>query len=119
MIVLSIMLKVLSSKWTYVTLFILTVIITCSIFIFRIRAYENKIRVLNDAITQLEITNTVLYKDNLFKDEKLKILKSFSNSTSAIEKITDEELSYEEKEAVNAISNDFYNYFNTIRMSND
>lgn len=112
MVAAGIILKLFTNKWTYIGLFVLTIIITCTVFVLRIKAYENKIQVLHDSIKQLETTNTVLHKDNLVKTEKLKILESFTNSTSAIEKITDKELSDEDKNAIDAISNDFYNYVN-------
>lgn len=119
MMIVSAILKIIMNKWTYIIIAILSVTITISVLSLRIKSYKKKVNKLNEKIENLETTNTLLYKDNVFRKEQFYILNGFANSDSKIDNIPNEELSYEEKEAVNAISNDFYNYFNFIRMSND
>lgn len=105
-------LKILTNKWTYIILFLASIIIIITVLSLRIGSYKNKIKDLNVEIEDLKVTNTLLYKDNLFKKEQLHILAGFSNSENIIIKITNRELYDEDKNAINAISNDFYNYFN-------
>ena len=57
------------------------------------------------------MTNKVLYKELQFQNEKIEILKSYSNSTKIIDSLEDDVLSDVNIEAVIAISNDYYNSF--------
>ena len=76
-----------------------------------IQNYENTIDDLEEHIDNLEMTNKVLYKELQFQNEKLEILKSYSNSTKIIDSLKDDKLSNVNIEAVIAISNDYYNSF--------
>ncbi|WP_288685986.1 hypothetical protein [uncultured Brachyspira sp.] len=76
-----------------------------------IKNYENTIDNLEEHIDNLEMTNKVLYKELQFQNEKLEILKSYSNSTKIIDSLKDDKLSNVNIEAVIAISNDYYNSF--------
>ena len=107
----SFLLKILGSKWTYIALFILAIFIVVLIFINTIQNYENTIDNLEEHIDDLEMTNKVLYKELQFQNEKLEILKSYSNSTKIIDSLEDNKLSNVNIEAVIAISNDYYNSF--------
>lgn len=107
----SFLLKILGSKWTYIALFILAVFIVVLIFVNTIQNYENTIDNLEEHIDNLEMTNKVLYKELQFQNEKIKILKSYSNSTKIIDSLKDDKLSNVNIEAVIAISNDYYNSF--------
>ena len=107
----SFLLKILGSKWTYIALFILAIFIVVLIFINTIQNYEETIDDLEEHIDNLEITNKVLYKELQFQNEKLEILKSYSNSTKIIDSLKDDKLSNVNIEAVIAISNDYYNSF--------
>ena len=107
----SFLLKILGSKWTYIALFILAIFIVVLIFVNTIKNYENTIDNLEEHIDNLEMTNKVLYKELQFQNEKLEILKSYSNSTKIIDSLKDDKLSNVNIEAVIAISNDYYNSF--------
>lgn len=107
----SFLLKILGSKWTYIALFILAIFIVVLIFVNTIKNYENTIDNLEEHIDNLEMTNKVLYKELQFQNEKLEILKSYSNSTKIIDSLEDNRLSDVNIEAVIAISNDYYNSF--------
>ena len=107
----SFLLKILGSKWTYIALFILAIFIIVLIFINTIQNYEETIDDLEEHIDNLEMTNKVLYKELQFQNEKIEILKSYSNSTKIIDSLEDDRLSDVNIEAVIAISNDYYNSF--------
>lgn len=107
----SFLLKILGSKWTYIALFILAIFIVVLIFINTIQNYEETIEDLEYTIDNLEMTNKVLYKELQFQNEKLEILKSYSNSTKIIDSLEDDRLSDANIEAVASISNDYYNSF--------
>lgn len=109
-------LKILSNKWTYIAVLLIGITIIFGSFMIQIRVYKEKIKTLDNEIEDLKVTNTILYKDNLFKKEQLSILIDFSNSSEAINKIINKELNNEDKNAINAIRRDFYNYF--MGMSN-
>ena len=81
----SFLLNILGNKWTYIALFILAIFIVVLIFINTIQNYEETIDDLEYTIDNLEMTNKVLYKELQFQNEKLEILKSYSNSTKIIE----------------------------------
>ena len=107
----SFLLNILGSKWTYIALFILAIFIVVLIFINTIQNYEETIGDLEYTIDNLEMTNKVLYKELQFQNEKLEILKSYSNSTKIIDSLEDDKLSDVNIEAVITISNDYYNSF--------
>ena len=107
----SFLLNILGNKWTYIALFILAIFIVVLIFVNTIKNYENTIDNLEEHIDNLEMTNKVLYKELQFQNEKLEILKSYSNSTKIIDSLKDDKLSNVNIEAVIAISNDYYNSF--------
>ena len=107
----SFLLKILGSKWTYIALFILAIFIVVLIFINTIQNYEETIDNLEEHIDNLEMTNKVLYKELQFQNEKLEILKSYSNSTKIIDSLEDNRLIDVNIEAVASISNDYYNSF--------
>lgn len=107
----SFVLKILGSKWTYIALFILAIFIVVLIFVNTIQNYENTIDNLEEHIDNLEMTNKVLYKELQFQNEKLEILKSYSNSTKIIDSLEDNRLIDVNIKAVITISNDYYNSF--------
>uniref|UniRef100_UPI0012F4EDF6 hypothetical protein n=1 Tax=Brachyspira pilosicoli TaxID=52584 RepID=UPI0012F4EDF6 len=107
----SFLLKILGSKWTYIALFILAIFIVVLIFINTIQNYEETIDDLEEHIDNLEMTNKVLYKELQFQNEKLEILKSYSNSTKIIDSLEDNKLIDVNIEAIITISNDYYNSF--------
>ena len=107
----SFLLKILGSKWTYIALFILAIFIVVLIFVNTIQNYEETIDDLEEHIDNLEMTNKVLYKELQFQNEKIEILKSYSNSTKIINSLEDDRLSDANIGAVIVISNDYYNCF--------
>ncbi len=107
----SFLLNILSNKWTYIALFILAIFIVVLIFVNTIKNYENTIDNLEEHIDNLEMTNKVLYKELQFQNEKLEILKSYSNSTKIIDSLEDNKLIDVNIEAIITISNDYYNSF--------
>lgn len=107
----SFLLNILGNKWTYIALFILAIFIVVLIFVNTIKNYENTIDNLEEHIDNLEMTNKVLYKEFQFQNEKLEILKSYSNSTKIIDSLEDNKLIDVNIEAIITISNDYYNSF--------
>ena len=107
----SFLLKILGSKWTYIALFILAIFIVVLIFVNTIQNYEETIDDLEEHIDNLEMTNKVLYKELQFQNEKIEILKSYSNSTKIIDSLKDDKLEDVNVKAIIAISNDYYNSF--------
>ena len=107
----SFLLNILGNKWTYIALFILAIFIVVLIFVNTIKNYDNTIDNLEEHIDNLEMTNKVLYKELQFQNEKLEILKSYSNSTKIIDSLEDNRLIDVNIEAVITISNDYYNSF--------
>lgn len=107
----SFVLKILGSKWTYIALFILAIFIVVLIFVNTIKNYENTIDNLEEHIDNLEMTNNVLYKEIQFQNEKLEILKDYSNSTLIIDSLNDDKLNDINVKAIITISNDYYNSF--------
>lgn len=107
----SFLLNILGNKWTYIALFILAIFIVVLIFVNTIQNYENTIDNLGEHINNLEMTNKVLYKELQFQNEKLEILKSYSNSTKIIDSLEDNRLIDVNIKAVITISNDYYNSF--------
>lgn len=107
----SFVLKILGNKWTYIALFILAIFIVVLIFVNTIQNYENTIDNLEEHIDNLEMTNKVLYKEFQFQNEKLEILKDYSNSTLIIDSLEDNRLIDVNIKAVITISNDYYNSF--------
>lgn len=107
----SFLLNILGNKWTYIALFILAIFIVVLIFVNTIKNYENTIDNLEEHIDNLEMTNKVLYKELQFQNEKLEILKSYSNSTKIIDSLEDNRLIDVNIKAVITISNDYYNSF--------
>lgn len=107
----SFLLNILGSKWTYIALFILAIFIVVLIFVNTIKNYENTIDNLEEHIDNLEMTNKVLYKEFQFQNEKLEILKDYSNSTLIIDSLEDNRLIDVNIEAIITISNDYYNSF--------
>lgn len=107
----SFLLNILGNKWTYIALFILAIFIVVLIFVNTIQNYENTIDNLEEHIDNLEMTNKVLYKDLQFQNEKLEILKDYSNSTLIIDSLNDDKLNDINVKAIITISNDYYNSF--------
>ena len=107
----SFLLNILGNKWTYIALFILAIFIVVLIFVNTIKNYENTIDNLEEHIDNLEMTNKVLYKELQLQNEKLEILKSYSNSTKIIDSLEDNRLIDVNIKAVITISNDYYNSF--------
>ena len=107
----SFLLNILGNKWTYIALFILAIFIVVLIFVNTIQNYENTIDNLEEHIDNLEMTNKVLYKDLQFQNEKLEILKDYSNSTLIIDSLNDDKLNDVNVKAIITISNDYYNSF--------
>ena len=113
----SFILKIFSSKITYILLFIATIVITSIVFKSFAYKYEKKIDVLENTIEDLEITNNYLYKENIMQHDKITLLTTYSNSTMIINKLNRNKLEEGQKHAINNVSNDFYDYFNI--MSNN
>ena len=107
----SFLLNILGSKWTYIALFILAVFIVILIFINTIQNYENNIDELEEHIDNLEMTNKVLYKEIQFQNEKLEILKDYSNSIAIVNSLNSIKLNDVNTKAIISISNDYHNSF--------
>ena len=104
--------KILTNKNTYIILFVL---IICSYILFlniNLQSKNKKIDDLKIEIDSLNNSNSFLYKDLVFKEKQINIIKSFSNSTALINKMTNEVLDNETKYIVDTIKKDFYSSFN-------
>ncbi|MEI0579272.1 hypothetical protein [Brachyspira pilosicoli] len=104
--------KILTNKNTYIILFVL---IICSYILFlniNLQSKNKKIDDLKIEIDSLNNSNSFLYKDLVFKEKQINIIKSFSNSTTLINKMTNEVLDNETKYIVDTIKKDFYSSFN-------
>ena len=104
--------KILTNKNTYIILFVL---IICSYILFlniNLQSKNEKIDDLKIEIDSLNNSNSFLYKDLVFKEKQINIIKSFSNSTTLINKMTNEVLDNETKYIVDTIKKDFYSSFN-------
>ena len=110
----SIILKILSNKWTYVILMVITFAIVFIIMGIKMQGYKDKIEVFEDVIDELTVSNDVLIKELKFKDERIKILNAFSNSTSIIDKLPSYELTPDYMEAIEHIISDYSNSFNEV-----
>ena len=107
----SFLLNILGNKWTYIALFILASFIVVLIFINTIQNYENNIDELEEHIDNLEMTNKVLYKELQFQNEKLEILKDYSNSIAIVNSLNSIKLNDVNTKAIISISNDYHNSF--------
>ncbi|WP_335768463.1 hypothetical protein [Brachyspira pilosicoli] len=107
----SFLLNILGNKWTYIALFILAIFIVVLIFVNTIKNYENTIDNLEEHIDNLEMTNKVLYKDLQFQNEKLEILKDYSNSIAIVNSLNSIKLNDVNTKAIISISNDYHNSF--------
>ncbi len=104
--------KILTNKNTYIILFVL---IICSYILFvniNLQSKNKKIDDLKIEIDSLNNSNSFLYKDLVFKEKQINIIKSFSNSITLINKMTNEVLDNETKYIVDTIKKDFYSSFN-------
>ena len=104
--------KILTNKNTYIILFVL---IVCSYILFLNLNLQNKNKKIDDLkieIESLNNSNSFLYKDLIFKEKQISIIKSFLNSTTLINKMSNEVLDNETKYIVDTIKKDFYSSFN-------
>lgn len=106
-----IILKILTNKYTYITLFLLTVVMVICILFIRVSLYKTQTEKLNIEIENLKIANSVLIKDVEFKKAMSELLDTFSNTTERIEKMKNEDLEDDIKNILLDISNNYYSYF--------
>lgn len=110
----AIILKILSNKWTYVILMVITFAIVFIIMGIKIQGYKDKIEVFEDIVDELTVSNDTLIKELKFKDERIKILNAFSNSTSIIDKLPSYKFTPDYMEAIENIISDYSNSFNGV-----
>lgn len=110
----TIILKILSNKWTYVILMVITFAIVFIIMGIKMQGYKDKIEVFEDIVDELTVSNDSLIKELKFKDERIKILNAFSNSTSIIDKLPSYEFTPDYMEAIENIISDYSNSFNGV-----
>lgn len=110
----TIILKILSNKWTYVILMVITFAIVFIIMGIKMQGYKDKIEVFEDIVDELTVSNDTLIKELKFKDERIKILNAFSNSTSIIDKLPSYEFTPDYMEAIENIISDYSNSFNGV-----
>lgn len=101
-------LKIVTNKWTYITLFLTIIAVVISILFVRGSIYKAQTEKLNIEIENLKITNSVLIKDIEFQKTKAEIINNFSNTTEQIKIIKSEELNNEVKNILLNISNNYY-----------
>ena len=101
---LCIFIKLFKNIYFYIVLFIICMIFnTC--------LYKKSINSLKEANNKLELENSILYKENEFTKSQVNILLHYSNSSILIDKIKINNLNKENIDAINAISNEFYSFF--------
>ena len=88
--------------------------ITLSIKDAAIRDKEMQIIKQQKNIKRLELEKESIEKELEFVKELERLETSYNNSSESIEKVSKETLTRYDNEAINSISNDFYNYFNGL-----
>lgn len=88
--------------------------ITLSIKDAAIRSKEMQIIKQQENIKRLELEKESIEKELEFVKELERLETSYNNSSESIEKVSEETLTRYDNEAINSISNDFYNYFNGL-----
>ena len=104
--------KILTNKYSYIILFVLIVFSYILFLNLSLQSKNKKINNLKIEIESLNNSNSFLYKDLMFKEKQIDVIKSFSNSTMLINKMTNEVLDNETKYIVDTIKKDFYSSFN-------
>lgn len=100
--------KIITNKWTYISLIFIGLIITISVLTIKIKRKDKKIEKLNDKIVELEVYNKVLSKDIEFNSNKMYLMTNgFNNSAGAISNINSYELNSDDIEAIKSIINDY------------
>lgn len=105
-----IIIKILTNKYTYIIAFVLAVIIFISILLLKIEFYKNETEVLHREVEDIKIKNTLLMKEHKFREEQIRLIETFSNSKKQIENIKIKDLDNEEKDTINIINTEFYNF---------
>lgn len=106
-----IIMKMIKSKWFWITIMLVAVAGYITFLNTRISAANNKIEDLQNNIERLEATNLLLYKDLQFQSNKVIIQSNFVTSDIAIDKIIPAKLDKESKEAVNIIIKNYQKLF--------
>ena len=104
--IITIIFKIIKSKYFYIALIIIAILSYIYYLNINIKNKENKIKSLYKNIIELEATNTLLYKDLIFKSNQIYIKNSFTNSSVKIENMNNKELY--DIEILNSIIADYY-----------
>lgn len=104
----TILFQILKSKYFYIALILITVIGYIAFLNIRLKNKDARIEKLNNEKKELEITNSLLYKDLSFKSNQLEIKNNFTNSSIEIEKAEDAKLTDKDTAILNSIISDYY-----------
>lgn len=104
--------KILTSKYTYIAttilFFILTIVLTVKLI--QAKVSFEKQKEFEQRIENLEIEKITLSKNLEQEKQKQKLEFVFTNSFEAVKNISNKELSDDEKNALDSVSNDFYSF---------
>lgn len=108
-----ILLKILGSKYTWIGLFVLTVIISSfATYVMNIN-YTNKYEVLEDTIEDLQSENLHIQKQYNFEKEQRKLwTEHYSNSLRIIDSLDDNDQDINIFEVITSYNEDYYKTFN-------
>lgn len=79
---------------------------------------ETELQEYRDEIENLELINEALKKQIKYDKENAVVLKGFDNSKEYTKKVEREALTRTDNEAINSISNDYYNYYKRYGLPN-
>lgn len=103
-----ILLNILKSKYFYIALILLAIAGYIAYLNINIASKKNKIKDLNNKVTELEATNNYLYKGLTVRSNDIKIKDSFSNSSIVIDSITSNRFTDLEIFSISNVIADYY-----------
>lgn len=108
-----ILLKILGSKYTWIGLFVLTVIISSFVTYVMNINYTNKYEVLENTIGDLQSENLHIQKQWTFEKEQYKLWSEhYSNSLLIIDSLDDNDQNINIFEVITSYNEDYYKTFN-------
>lgn len=108
----TILLRILGSKYTWIGLFVLTVLISSFITYIMNVEYNNKYDVLQNSINELQSEKLHIQKQWNFEKEQHKLLaQDYTNSLSVLELLNDSDQNINIFEVTTTYNEDYYKTF--------